>query len=255
MNPDGAWVTPRLHALDASDNGIGKEGLWAFARAVDPKCARCLRGYGWSRRNSVADFGNPAGAGGRSGPGSGPGSPGTPDAVPGCWPAAAASGGPSGESSPRISPRSRSCRLSRCTSRCTSPRPGAAHGGSLLLTALTRDAAHAAVATKLMGSVGITNGSTGGTTSRSDSPDSRFGGGGSDCAFDVRSGLRRLNLARNDPDESVAEAFAAMRAPGGRCAVRRRRVTGIETEATLGGRRTPTRTPQLHCCMYPTDDE
>ena len=137
-------------------------------------------------------FRKPRGGGGRSGPGSGPGSPGTPDAVPGCWPAAAASGGPSGESSPMISPRSRSCRLSRCTSRCTSrcnSAGGTAHGGSLLLTALTRDAAHAAVATKLMGSVGITNGSTGGTTSRSDSPDSRFGDGGSDCAFDVRSGL------------------------------------------------------------------
>ena len=65
MNPDGAWVTPRLHALDASENGIGKEGLWAFARAVDPKCARCLRGYGWSRRNSVADFEKPRGGGGQ----------------------------------------------------------------------------------------------------------------------------------------------------------------------------------------------
>ena len=97
-----------------------------------------------------------------------------------------------------------------------------------MLTALARDAAHAAAATKLMGSVGITDGSTGAGAGLSTldargpwvaggggGPGVGPGGGGSDCAFDVRSGLRRLDLARNDADESVAEAFAAMRAPGG----------------------------------------
>ena len=93
-----------------------------------------------------------------------------------------------------------------------------------MLTALARHAAHAAAATKLMGSVGITDGSTGAGLSTTDArdpwvagggPGGGPGGGGSDCAFDVRSGLRRLDLARNDADESVAEAFAAMRAPGG----------------------------------------
>jgi hypothetical protein len=42
-NPDGSWTATALVKLDASENAIGAEGLLALARAVDPTFAYAFR--------------------------------------------------------------------------------------------------------------------------------------------------------------------------------------------------------------------
>lgn len=182
MNSDGSWTCTALHAVDAKENGIGTEGLLALARAVEPRCGRCLRGR-TSRLNSTDSL------------------------------------------------------VSMDTECRSVSRPGSTHGASLLSSVLLNNAASAAAnaagdVAGLMNSWGI-GGNSPADTPRSFSPTSdgtgdrtpfsgtspRVGSPTGECAFEIHSAVRRLDLLHNDTSADLKAVFQQLKTTGSQCDV------------------------------------
>lgn len=174
INPDGTWTSLRLTKLDASDNDIGEAGLLALARAIDPKCAdpRCT--CGGSRSPSVSRRG----------------------------------------SQPPSQP----------SSRPTSARSVEHRKTCMLHSVLSQNAKDSmAATTKLMkgfASLNPINDDDADHMRRNWSFDTAFNESGSPnsthsdeqkCSFDVYTGLRKLDLARNNSDDKIRQTFTELK--------------------------------------------
>lgn len=202
QNSDGTWVTPLLHHIDASDNVIGSEGLLALARAVQPKCVRCHTPFSRTRSGELSALLDSRG----------------------CSTVVSRCSSPCGD---RLSPPSGMC----------SPRGGGnvAHGMSLRRTVLTSNAAvaprgadvaparalcqadsvAAGVAARLLDGFCINDGGKSETSTLSEPASEGNGSMMSQCAFDIHSAIRRLDLMHNQPDEETRELFQRLRSVEG----------------------------------------
>ena len=191
-NPDGSWTSTALRTLDASENAIGSTGLLALAEALDPRRARddarLVR--------SVAEGGSDATEGGAADPASRSATPSFDDAdAPG--------GSPSSSRPPsRAVPAAALARSLAATSVTQAPEPLVADPSDFKSTRSGGAASPRAV-------VGAAVASGGPTPSPAREPASRARAGR--ASHDARSGLRKLDLARNDSDETVRERFDALR--------------------------------------------
>ena len=206
-NPDGTWTATSLVKLDASENAIGAEGLFALAEAIDPKrsfdlgrarandddaCTRCARRVGPSRAN-----GSRAGSASSSRPSS------ARDAVV-------------------CDQRVGKSVLCECASRAAAGAPAAALARSFAATSVTAgpnsDVREKDPLARIDGlsprgvvgsgvSSGVATPSPGNEPAPLVSPRNPEGYE----TYDVHSGLRKLDLARNNSDENVRERFNELR--------------------------------------------
>jgi len=234
-NPDGSWTATALVKLDASENAIGAEGLLALARAVDPTFAYAFRDE--TPSVTLAAVTDPATQ-----------APATTNAIAcaHCGKESVARADPpsreaserethsrcpsttaSSPSSSRQSSRPVSARAQRLGAsasllcECAAPalmlaRSFAATSvGGSTPTGLKRAAATGANAcasggTSPRGVVGSGLGSGGATPSPGTEPVEVFHAQAR-YACDAHSGLRKLDLARNNSDENVRERFNELR--------------------------------------------
>ena len=225
-NPDGSWTGAALRKLDASENAIGKVGLLALAEAVDPHERR--RSFPLDVETNATCHDRPNGAhdtesrGGHSptptGSGANTGTPRSPSSSQhNSRPASARHGG-----SAHAAALARSFAATSVTN----------FGASVNARTLAIGETHELLAKKSSVSIDSPRGVVGsGRSSGGATPSSECLEPGAPASephpartghvvHDVHSGLRKLDLARNNSDEDVRERLNELReklrrAPGG----------------------------------------